>query len=463
VKTFVLVILSVWSAFQALAQSASRDDPNMRTLHFPSDRSVGELIDLDRPIDNSLHDWWWGAACEKIGAARGDVSVSKAIRLGLVVAEQELKDPFFLNDLPADSLEYLAFPSDRNSPSGEVAVAHIARFTGLRTLVMEGLDVPGNALALLKNLKSLERLYVYSTSLDETAFGNIAGLKTLSGLRFEPGENSITTSQLSGLAGISSIEELFIGGKAIEGKGLARLSRLPLLRVLHFSVGDQGPEGLEYLAACASLERLEFYDLTDEGLKGLPDIPSLRTLRIQGKHPGFSTQAFRNLARQSGVETLNMTGRYWDETIAELRRMHSLKALILQGLWQDTDYMTDVSLSHIGEMRSLESLDLYTGRFTEKGIRSLAQLPDLKLLSLANTRLTDAGLRNIARIHTLEDLSIRAEGLTDEDIACLEKLKELKRLCLFYNRSITEKAIARLKEKLPGLEVEEEPPRKVKP
>jgi len=462
-KTFVLVMLSIGVAFQALAQSASGDDPNMRTLHFPSDRSVGELIDLDRPIDNSFHDWWWGAACEKIGAARGDVSISKAIRLGLVVAEQELKDPFFLNDLPADSLEYLEFPSDRNSPSGEVAVAHIARLTGLRTLLMQGLDVPGNALALLENLKSLERLYVHSTSLDEAGFGCIAGLKTLTGLRFEPGENSITRSQLSGLAGISSIEELCIGGKAIDGKGLVHLSRLPLLRVLHFGVGDQGPEGLECLAACASLERLEFYDLTDEGLKGLPDVPSVRTLTIQGKHPGFSTGAFANLARQSGVETLNITGRYWDEAIAELRRMQSLKVLILQGLFQDGDYMTDVSLSHIGEMRSLESLDLYTGRFTEEGIRFLAQLPNLKHLYLANTRLTDAGLRNIAGIHSVEDLTIRAEGLTDEDIGCLQELGKLKRLCLFYNRLITDEAIARLREKLPGLEVEEKPPRKVKP
>jgi hypothetical protein len=143
--------------------------------------------------------------------------------------------------------------------------------------------------------------------------------------------------------------------------------------------------------------------------------------------------------------------------------MQSLKALILQGLFQDTDYMTDVSLSHIGEMRSLESLEVYTGRFTEEGIRFLAQIPDLKHLSLTNTRLTDAGLRNIAGIHSVEDLTIRAERLTDEDIACLEELGNLKRLCLFYNRSITDEAIAGLREKLPGLEVEEKPPRKNKP
>jgi hypothetical protein len=462
-KTFVLVMLSIGVAFQAPGQSASGDDPNMRALHFPSDRSVGELIDLDRPVDNALHDWWWGAACEKIGVARGDVVVPKAIRLGLVVSEREFKDPYFINDLLPDSFEYLQFPSNARAEPGAVAVAHVVHLTGLRTLVMEGLDVPSNALVLLENLKSLERLYLHSTSLDEAGFGSIAGLKTLTGLRFEPGENSITTSQLSGLAGFSSIEELFIGGRAIDGRGLVYLSRLPFLRVLHFGVGDQGPGGLEYLPACTSLERLEFYDLTDEGLKGLPYIPSLRTLTIQGKHPGFSAEAFANLALQSGVETLNITGRYWDETIAELRRMQSLKALILQGLFQDTDYMTDVSLSHIGEMRSLESLEVYTGRFTEEGIRFLAQIPDLKHLSLTNTRLTDAGLRNIAGIHSVEDLTIRAERLTDEDIACLEELGNLKRLCLFYNRSITDEAIAGLREKLPGLEVEEKPPRKNKP
>ncbi|MDQ1256619.1 MAG: F-box and leucine-rich repeat protein 14, partial [Candidatus Hydrogenedentes bacterium] len=221
--------------------------------------------------------------------------------------------------------------------------------------------------------------------------------------------------------------------------------------------GDQGGAGLEHLTACPSLRRLEFYDLTDEGMAGLPAIPSLKELSIQGKHPGFSVESMACLARQQGLESLVLRGRFTDDGIAQLKPLVSLKHLGLNSLFQDGDQTTDAALVHLGEMPSLESLDLNTGAHSDAGLGALSGLPNLKRLTIPNAinpGFTDAGFEYVARMRQLEVLGLRAEHFTFEGVRQLEPLTNLKTLVLFLwpKEQATDETIAQLWTMFPNLE-----------
>ncbi|HOH30992.1 MAG TPA: hypothetical protein PLC40_15035, partial [Candidatus Hydrogenedentes bacterium] len=232
---------------------------------------------------------------------------------------------------------------------------------------------------------------------------------------------------------------------------LEALAKLPALRLLRIGPCEFDAQGLQHLAAFPVLRRLEFYDLSDEGMKHLPSIPSLKELDIQGKHDGFSPEAFAAVARMPGVESLAITGRHSDDCIAQLKPMTTLKSLGLHSLFQDEAKITDAVLAHLGSIPSLESLDIYTGNFTDAGWAALTSLPNLKHLYIPNAEITDAALIHIGKITNLEDLRIRASDITDEGLVHLESLTALKRLSFFLADKITQESIARLNGKLPSL------------
>ena len=123
----------------AVATSIAATD-EARVVRFPADRSVGTLVDLDRPRDNKGHlpDWWmWNgypkSPALEIAAARGEVRVHAGQRVGLIVTPHGPDDDLqALRNLPSGSVELLAF-NTKGPPPGDACVAsrNAARMWGL--------------------------------------------------------------------------------------------------------------------------------------------------------------------------------------------------------------------------------------------------------------------------------------------------------------------------------------------
>ncbi len=437
----------------------------LRTLHFPADRPVGTLLDLDKLAVKLKDALWWqclyGDAWETIATAQGDVNIPGNTRLGLVVAPDAFKDLSFLGELPGDSVELLAFSSDGpDAPSDVKGMTHIAHLTGLKALYVENLTVPKEDLPLLKALSMLETLVVSPKPFDATAAASIAEIHSLKRVRIGFSDRLITGDVLFHLAKLTSLEELVIGARSLESDGLKHLAQPPSLRMLRINAGDFAGEGLAHLAAFPVLQRLEFYDLTDQGMSQLPIIPPLKKLDVQGKHDGFRPESFGNMARMAGLEALVITGRYSDDCIAQLKPMTSLKSLSLRPLMQDKAAITDAALAYIGTMVAIEKLDISTGDFTDGGLAALTNLPTLRRLNIPNAEFTDAALVHIGKMAHLEELCLRATNITDEGLTHLESLAALKGLGFIFGKKITDEGIARLRGKLPSLkEVIFVPPR----
>lgn len=413
---------------------------------------LGMLLDLDQPTEGVQVGFPDVNRYKAIGDFRVDGTFPENKRLGLLLNLDAVKDLSFLTELPEDRIELLGLPfNDAHTALENSALSLITGLKGLKSLYLDYFSVPKESLPLLKNLPVLETLAIHPEPLDADAAALIAQLPTLKRLRIEYTDKEISSYVLLQLAKCTTLEELWIGGRALETSGLEALAKLPALRLLRIGPCEFDAQGLQHLAAFPVLRRLEFYDLSDEGMKHLPSIPSLKELDIQGKHDGFSPEAFAAVARMPGVESLAITGRHSDDCIAQLKPMTTLKSLGLHSLFQDEAKITDAVLAHLGSIPSLESLDIYTGNFTDAGWAALTSLPNLKHLYIPNAEITDAALIHIGKITNLEDLRIRASDITDEGLVHLESLTALKRLSFFLADKITQESIARLNGKLPSL------------
>jgi hypothetical protein len=135
-----------------------------------------------------------------------------------------------------------------------------------------------------------------------------------------------------------------------------------------------------------------------------------------------------------------------DEQLRRLKSLPSLKKLKLQGSFgASRASIGDGGLAHLAQIRSLEALDLYYGRFTDEGMRHLCSLPRLRRLFIPNNHSYSAeGLRHLARMQSLEELSVGSRSLTDVGLSHIADMTALKDLRLFDARSITNDGIAEL-------------------
>jgi len=428
-----------------------------RVVRFPAERSVGTLVDLDRPRDQNgyLPDWWmWNgfpkSPAHEIAEARGEVRLHPGQRVGLIVTPHGPDDGLLaLRSLPSGSVELLAF-NTQGPPPGDACVASICAIPGLRTLLLEESNISNEGLSLLTNAASLERLMIIDEDLNATGVRHIAKIKSLKGLRIY--RKTITAENLSDLSQLDNLEELIIGG-GLEGEGLSHLKRLPALWRLHIGAAECCASGLQHLAALRALTCLSFNDLNPKGLAALPPMPELKELRIQYKGDTFQPEHLASLAGFSQLETLRLTGRYTDDGLVHLKSLKQLKNLGLHGNWQDADYITDATLAHVSTLELLETVQVYTGSLTDDGLRHLAALPRIRKIDIPNNggRFTDAALESLARSKTLEDLRLRGDHITDVGLRYLEASTSLRSLRLFPWSQVTEEGIARLKRLRPTI------------
>jgi hypothetical protein len=121
-----------------------------------------------------------------------------------------------------------------------------------------------------------------------------------------------------------------------------------------------------------------------------------------------------------------------DAGISRLARLRALRSLDVR----DCSALSDDSLRAIGQLRRLEVLKLWHGRFSDAGVRQLAQLRCLRLLLISNLLddggdlITDAGVAHLSRLTNLEQLYIASEQLTGKTLKSLAGMHKLDWLTL---------------------------------
>lgn len=436
-----------------------------RTIHFPSDRSMGTLYTLDwKLIDTSGYSDW-KPFCE----ATGEVTVpaSKALRLDL--SKDASKDLAPLRALEANDLTMLFC---RGTEMTDDQFAHLSHLTGLQEIYLEDTGILGTGLKYLVNLKSLKRLDLSNTHVGDNELAHLVGLpslknlslwgtptgdaamvhvgkitslealglsrgvgneglahlKSLVNLRWlSAGNQAITDEGLANLASLTQMESLDLRGTQVSDEGLVHLKQMKKLKRLTLYETRVTEKGLVHLKDLQYLENLELlFGVTDTGLMYLSQLPSLKNVTIDGN--SITTKGLALLSKMKSLEQIYVDNtNKMDAIVGQLINLSGLKALTLgTGL-------TDEGLTQLKNMPSLQELTVGPSQITGKGIASLAQLPLLKALSLHQMKLASADeWASFGKLSSLQRLTLRhiRSQVTDAHIAHLAGLQFLRELSI---------------------------------
>ena len=407
-----------------------------RILHFPADRSVGQLHIQDSSRVRRITHWFhWGdpAEWEYLCQGQGDVQVPAGKRLRLILNKPAWQNWSWLSKLSPDDIYGLIIPAmstDSVKPSDR-CMPYIARMTGLRSLDIGMTDVTDKGLRYIRNLKSLEYLDT-SSRMTDRGMAYIAELTSLKGLYLGGvGISQVTDAGMQHIRKLTSLKELYIRGERMGDAGLAHLRALPRLDYLCLYGSHFTDRGLVHIKALPSLRILSFHEnlcrITDAGMGQIAEMPKLQLL------------------------CMHALGNITDSGLADLSKSRSLKKLDISG-----SQVTDKGLGYLSRIKTLESLTLPQKQkgITDKGLAHLGRLPNLKSLGIARMHYndpkmnkeyyTDKGLAELVNCRLLESLSIGSIGITDSGMDHIAKLKNLKRLNMYGCDNVTDAGLARL-------------------
>jgi hypothetical protein len=197
-----------------------------------------------------------------------------------------------------------------------------------------------------------------------------------------------------------------------------------------------------------NIQRIRQYTLSQ-----IADIKTGKLRRLQDPAPSLIQQIVRDPACAQ-LELLGFTDfgpDLDDPRFRGLRVLQHLKSVY----FYCTDN-TDVFLSRIAGMASLEDLETELADVSDAGMKYVAQCPNLKKLVLygGQPSVGNAGLAELKSHKQLESLELINTDVTDDGLASLTTLPNLKSLVLFWEadrgKRLTDAGLKHLKN-MPGL------------
>ncbi|MHC4753804.1 MAG: M56 family metallopeptidase [Planctomycetota bacterium] len=240
-----------------------------RALHFPNTLSVGTLYVRDTRPGNWYEGW------EKIGEAKGEISVSAGKQAKLVISESAAGDLSFLSELGADDIQMLSFGYNK---------------------------VNIGSLAPIGSLKKLKALNLQSTSFNSEDLSYIAGLEELEVLRL--GDHKLRDESMQYVGELPKLQWLSLWGTGISDEGLKHLQNSRNLTFLALNNCDITNEGLSYLNNMTKLEGLQLTQtkISDRGLAKLKRLHHLKDILIMDN--GITDAGLEHLKDLTSLEVL---------------------------------------------------------------------------------------------------------------------------------------------------------------
>lgn len=238
------------------------------------------------------------------------------------------------------------------------------------------------------------------------------------------------------------------------------LAQMKGLKRLDLSLTRISDRGLRALKTAPAIEELNLYFaelITDEGAATVKGWKQLRRLNLRGTKITDATLEFL-----SGVPALEWLDIGWvqvtDTGLDHLAALTNLRHLAMGG-----NKLTDTSLQFLRQMPQIEYLDvggmqrtdsgLWSLQLTDAGMQAIGAVTELRELRLAGTAVNGRGLESLKPLAKLQRLNLQGcKRLRDDAAAVLVGFKQLRMLDL-KDSSLTEQAVARIREGLPECEV----------
>ena len=240
--------------------------PDVKTIQFPRDRSLGELYTLS---DNG--------ASTFLGEAIGPVKVPDGAKLALYFSFDELLGCQPLTRVQSDLLHSVSF---LGAEITDEDLEHVGRLTHLRQLDVSCTDVGDIGLHFLEGLTKLKRINLSSTKITNISAPLFSWYPDLTELQLD--DTDLGDGALEYLGRLQTLETLSLSFTKITDKGLTALKSLKNLKVLRLNCTKVTDAGVTQLCRMTSLRELWLrstlvtYPGMVELTKWLPDCEIIR-------------------------------------------------------------------------------------------------------------------------------------------------------------------------------------------
>ncbi|MCA9033879.1 MAG: hypothetical protein KDA91_02055 [Planctomycetaceae bacterium] len=284
----------------------------------------------------------------------------------------------------------------RGTESSDETLPILQPLERLRSLHLDKLPISDSGIATIGSFKGpLANLDIRNCAITDAAMETLSGITTLKAIRLS-GESSATSvgddgvaklatlknlkvlavddlwvsgTALEALAGLSSIEELYLKSTLVDDDAMTMVARFPNLKKLRISKTQVSNDGLQHLTACKKLEDL---DLSENSLLD-------------------------------------------DQGMAIVGQMTSLKKL---NLWRDA--ISDTGLQHLSPLVNLAWLNVDNTQVSDAGLPALKDMSQLTFLHLGSTSVSDAGMPSLEHLTQLKDLKVTRTAVTEEGVQALQ-------------------------------------------
>ena len=275
------------------------------------------------------------------------------------------------------------------------------------------------AWTFLRELEGVERVQIPGDNVTDAIAESLAPLSQLKSLQIRGGSNW-TGRTLDQLAKLSELRSVDLENSGFNDEGAAAVSSLTALHELHVRKTKITDVGLLHLAKLRNLRRLDLNEtaVTADGLaalKGLKNLDSIGFLSDELRDYAGAVQkmaAFfpRLLSTRVQGKTLGK------EHFAPLASLHSLTHLVVR----DSE-LREGATAGIGQIGTLEWLEINNTTFGDIDVDGLLPLKALKRLSLGGTKVTDSGLLKLKALKNLKEVSVPGTRVTPEGARALER------------------------------------------
>jgi hypothetical protein len=173
------------------------------------------------------------------------------------------------------------------------------------------------------------------------------------------------------------------------------------------------------LAVVAKCQSVEYLDLgstlvTDAGMEHVCNLPSLQTLMLWDT--SVSDVGMQTLSKCRNLQYLFVSPAVTDVGVESIANLSGL-----QSLWVAGPSITDRSAAAVSKLENLEFLSFDRTSVTDEGLRCVLRLPRLQTLWMRDaTAITDVGLSHVARISTLNNVVLPECHATETGIQQLK-------------------------------------------
>ena len=261
--------------------------------------------------------------------------------------------------------------------------ATLSRLPNLEKLIINGIDVAPHDLVALQ-CQWLTQLTMLDVKLALNDLVVLDGLPNLQILQLGSGDQQVESrfddACLEKIGSVKDLKHLTLIGTQITDAGLVHLRLANGLEIVELSGCQITDIGLQqFTADHPNLIGLgiDGSEVTDEGVRSLSQLDRLVSLGIAGCNE-LGPAGFANVAKLKSLESLHLhETAFSDSDVPQFSDHTSLKHLVIKHT-----SVSDAAIEHMGQMKSLQVLEVEGTKITPDGIARLrAALPNCDVRS----------------------------------------------------------------------------------